>query len=816
MGRFLQRIFGDHHQNQSCGGNGCGQAMYDGAYGDSNSGQCAPRPVFRNQQPGYGGQQPGFVDCNQGYGQPAQPQQFRASEGVRRAEYRNGTNEYSTVTERSNPYKPKSDYNEDTFTDAANRAAKEGKPLVVVVGNENDPRTNAHLSRAWGAQQGYSEQQGRPDSRHYYKDDAIFVNVDPAKVKEGSVLAGVFANQQIGKDSAPTTLVLGTTNSSDGARLRTQQRFNNPADSFGIISEIDRAKAQLKPLNVTYTDAKSQSDAPAQTKKEEAKKEETKPEAAKPEAAKPASTPADVRKRVMEALSQDTDPETRARVMRALDEIEAEKAKAKPKESDKPKTTELPKTPEQIAAENAKKAREAASSQPVDLYGENRNGVKPAEKQTEKPAARTSDSPAPPVPNPPPPVVETAHKPREVPAPPVPNPPDTTPKREVPAPPVVQKPAAKIEPAKPAPAKINDLGPDVPKVEAPKPPKVEPPKPDAIDPRALSESVFQFQMAKIRGFDDFYKNETARQDKAMRSIDAAGTNSAEAAKLLGYDDMNLIGHRQFEAKVKDQYGTFSWRSTIKTEENKIADQRAEQWAGLRKLASDQTDPNYIHKQMLLHEIATGKHIAYKEGIKVSNYNEDRDKEGNPIISARGTWQIEAAEKLAEIAKDPKLNHEVVARSLPELLRNSQVPTAAKLKALEGVVALAQDKTSGFMDVRGEDAKKTPDFPYADGKPKDVAVAAIIKAMHADNNSWSGKPNMEFQEAALKALVQLKAVESINQLRAIQGQTTDANLRNMIGKYAEKLTDAAKPADSAIVERTIRAQMQQRGAQPAGK
>lgn len=899
MGRFLQRIFGDHHQNQSCSGNSCGQAMYDSAYSDSNSGNCAPRPVhpqaFYPGQAGqpqqFRGQQPGYVDCNQGYYAPVAPQQFRGNEGVRHTEYRDG--KYSSVVEQNNPYKPKSEYNEDTFTDAANRAAKEGKPLVVVVGNENDPRTREHLSRAWGAQQGSSEVQGRPETRHYYKDDAIFVNVDPAKVKEGSVLAGVMANQQLGKDSAPATLVLGTSEAADGTRLHTQQRFNNPAQSFGIIGEIDRAKTQLKPLSVTYKDAvKPTSDSPVTPKPEETKPAGTKP-ADKPEAkpetkaeTKAETTPADLRKRVMEALSQENDPETRAKVMRVLDEIEAEKAKAK----DKGKET--PRQP-LSQAEIERKAKEAANSQPVDLFGDDRNGGS-LPRLPEKPAANPKLDNVP-VPNPPQVRTETAPKPRETtakpPAPgipgpelppnpnkpaakpetpakpaapaqprveqpaapakpaevkaPVPNPPPTTDapakparteavkpqastkpaevKPAVPVQPRVEQPAAPAKPveaAKPAvpakpQAKVEDLGPDAPpKVQTPKPEV----KPDAIDPRALNESVFQYQMSKIRGFDDFYKNETSRQDKAIRSINAAGTNSAEAAKLLGYDDMNLIGHRQFEAKVKDQYHTLWRRSSIRTAEDGVAQERADQWEALRKNAGNQEDPNYLHKQYLLYEIAGGRHIAYKEGTKVSNYNEDRDADGKPLISSRGTWQIEATEKLAEIAKDPKLNHEVVARVLPELLRHSQVPQAAKLKALEGVVALAQDKTSSFMDVRTEEAKKNPSFPYADGKPRDVAVASIVKAMHADNNSYSGQPDLEFQEAALKSLVQLKAVDSINQLRTIQAQTVDAKLRDLIGKYADKITDAAKPEDSAAVERAMRAQMQQmqKATQPAAK
>lgn len=387
---------------------------------------------------------------------------------------------------------------------------------------------------------------------------------------------------------------------------------------------------------------------------------------------------------------------------------------------------------------------------------------------------------------------------------------------------VPEQPAqAKLEEAKPVEAKPVEAKPvqvqtkpvetaNLPPQATEKPAEMSDKERAEAETRIIAEVANQIRDGRIKTFDRFYENESIRSERASRTLDQTGTSQAKAREMLGYDDMNLIDFQAFKKQVDEQYGfwnNFNSRSYIKSKEDVVSNSRDEQWTNLKKLAADQNDPNYKHKQVLLAEIAMGMHLPIKEGERVSYYHDDRMATGNQIVAPRAAWQKQAAETLAAIAADPKANHDVVARVLPEIMANPFIPAETRIAAMKGMVALASDTTSSFMDVRTKAEKQSGNNLAVLGTPREVAIASILKAMHRDNNHYTGKPNLEVQKAGMEALLQLKAGETLMQLHSLGKRSPSPEVRQAAEDYSKKIAAASQPELLKLAEAELRKQMQ---------
>lgn len=681
-----------------------------------------------------------------------------------------GKRGFESATRVSGEIKPESRFNESTFIDAANQAAREGKPIVLVIGNPATAATRDHLSKAWSMQNGHYEQQGRPDTRRHYKDEAVFVNIDPAKVKEGSLLSDLLKEQKLDRNNS-ATLILAARSTSDGASLSVKERFDQAADPFRLIAAHDQIKAAVKPVAGSFSDNTVPA-VPVKPGKDEAPQKPQEPQ---------------------------------ARPVIGNNEV---KDNFSPHRNGGPDTAVLPQS--NFAPHRPVKFSDALAPQ------------KPAAIMPEKPAAIVPEKP---VVAPEKPVAVVPQKPAMQPEKPLqlepsdfaPQPiekPRETPKKPVAATP--EKPAAvgPQNPAaaaseKPAPAKPVETA-NLPPQATEKPAEISDKERAEAEKRIIAEVADQIRDGRIKTFDRFYENESIRSERASRTLDQTGTSQDKAREMLGYDDMNLISFNSFKKQVEDQYGfwnNFNSRSYIKSKEDVVSNSRDEQWANLKKLAADQNDPNYKHKQVLLAEIARGMYLPPKEGEKVSYYHDDRMATGNQIIAPRAAWQKQAAETLAAIAADPKADHEVVARVLPEIMANPFIPAETRIAAMKGMVALAGDTTSSFMDVRTKAEKQAGNNLAVVGTPREVAIASILKAMHRDNNHYTGKPNAEVQKAGMEALLQLKACETLMQLHSLGKRSPSPQVRQAAEDYSKKIAAASQPELLKLAEMELRRQMQ---------
>lgn len=577
---------------------------------------------------------------------------------------------------------PTSACSEDNFSKAANDAAARGVPLILVVGNPaSNLEAREHQSKAWSMQNGYYEEQGRANTRRHYKDEAVFVNVDPAKVKEGTMLDKLLKEQHLtGKDAA--TLMCSTRSNSDGASFSVKQRFDQPTDPFKLISAHDALKTQVKPIKTAYTD--------------------------------------------------EAEP------------VQKQELHIKPLEQLIAPALKIPPAP---SAE--------------DLYDDRRNGgnignnkaeVKPEVKQEQKPEVTQEQKPASQ-----PEILDFGNPPGldEI----TPGKPEAVKKPEQPA--EQQQKAEQLE-----------------KAEAEKQAKV---KQEEMN-RMVAGTADRLRIERIESFDRFYTDEVKRTDRASQTLGDIGTNATEAKNLLKYDDMNLIAFNDYKREIGKQYGVLSYRQTIMNGEDAVQENRNQQWEGLKKGAADPGDPNHLHKQYLLYEIARGNYLPKTHTEKISNYHDHRQTVGGQITAQRGVWQAEAAETLANIAANPKLNHDVVARLLPNLVNNPILPELTRVKAMTGIANLATDTTSTYMDVRTKGDRENKNPLDVTGAPRDVAIASIINAMHKDNSNPNYKPSVHVQREGMKALTQLKAVEAMRQIRSLGKQSMLPELRQMSEDY----------------------------------
>ena len=80
-------------------------------------------------------------------------------------------------------------------------------------------------------------------------------------------------------------------------------------------------------------------------------------------------------------------------------------------------------------------------------------------------------------------------------------------------------------------------------------------------------------------------------------------------------------------------------------------------------------------------------------------------------------------------------------------------------------------------------------------------------MNKDNSNLSGKPNLEFQKAAMDALVSLKAVEAMKQLRSLGKRSVSGELRQMTEDTNKKIRDTARLDFSPMAEQIIKGQLE---------
>lgn len=673
-----------------------------------------------------------------------------------------GKRGFESATRVSGEIKPESRFNESNFIDAANQAAREGKPIVMVVGNPANAATRDHLSKAWSMQNGHYEQQGRPDTRRHYKDEAIFVNIDPAKVKEGSLLSDLLKEQKLEKNNS-ATLILAARSTSDGASLSVRELFDQAADPFRLIAAHDQIKAAVKPVAGSFSDNNLPA-VPVKPGQDEA--------AQKPQ--EPQAKPVIGNTEVTDNFS--------------------------PHRNGGPDTTALPQS--NFAPHRPVRFSDALAPQKPAVVPEKPAAVVPQKPATqpEKPLHLEPSDFAP----------QPIEKPQETPKKPVAVPPEkpaaATPEKPAAVGPQNQAAAPSEKPAPAKPAETANLPPQANE----KPAEISEKERAEAEKRIIAEVADQIRDGRIKTFDRFYENESIRSERASRTLDQTGTSQDKAREMLGYGDMNLLDFNAFKKQVADQYGfwnNFNSRSYIKSKEDVVSNSRDEQWANLKKLAADQNDPNYKHKQVLLAEIARGMHLPPKEGERVSYYHDDRMATGNQIIAPRAAWQKQAAETLAAIAADPKADHEVVARVLPEIMANPFIPAETRIAAMKGMVALAGDTTSSFMDVRTKAEKQAGNNLAVVGTPREVAIASILKAMHRDNNHYTGKPNAEVQKAGMEALLQLKASETLMQLHSLGKRSPSPEVRQAAEDYSKKIAAACQPDLLKLAEMELRRQMQ---------
>ncbi|MCA0316118.1 MAG: hypothetical protein LCH63_20025 [Candidatus Melainabacteria bacterium] len=669
---------------------------------------------------------------------------------------------------------PQTNWNQNNFAEAANQAAREGKPLVIVVGSEKNPETAAHLSKAWSMQNGHYEVQNRPDTRKYYKDEAVFVRVDPEKVKPGTVIDDLLQREKLQSGDAATIIATaGGTNSKNdtgknGAELlTTKAHFGEPTDPFKLISAHESARNGLRPSEAKFED--------------NAKFENKPPSEIAPQRENQIS-PRDV---------EDLYPDSRNEIPKVNPEITPPIRDLRDLYPDS--RNEIPQINPETNPEKTPQARDIE-----DLYPDSRNSAPtPLRRrgyEEELPPEVKSESPAKPIEVPGDALSETPQAPVETPQAPVETPqaPVETPQAPVETPQApVETPQAPVEtPQAPVETPQAHLGPiDQAPAQLEEAQRQRETARGEVSPRMLLEQAAQLNSMRMESFDHFFKSETLRNDKAGRSIEDVQASDAGARNLLTVPEYNLLDFNKFKAEIDNQYSIFSSRDTILKGENGVADKRDAQFEALRNSAKSEGS-DYRNKQVLLAQMAKGLHLPAKEGEKVSYYAEYRMENGNQIVSPRESWQESAAQTLADIAADPNKDHSVVARVLPEILNNPFIPATVRIKALAGMTALAGDKTSNYMDNRTSAEKQINDPTQVLGTPREVTIAAIVKAMQRDSNHFSVKPSIEFQKAALDSLLMLKAGESAMQLQMLAKSTTSQELRELYSQYIKLIGQAS--------------------------
>jgi hypothetical protein len=280
-------------------------------------------------------------------------------------------------------------------------------------------------------------------------------------------------------------------------------------------------------------------------------------------------------------------------------------------------------------------------------------------------------------------------------------------------------------------------------------------------------------------FERYMQGERERLTRAMDSSskDHPETASANTAWLLSQPAESLIRDFGFAAKMKDVEWYFREKYVI-ADENKVSDQRKEQWEQVRNSASNPEDPNWEKKQGVLQEIMNGSHIA--DGRKFGRMNSERGD--NPVSNNKLQWQVEAAEALVK-ANSANVNHDFSTRAIIRgLVGNSNargevdlwVPEAARIKLLDAITPMSKEAGNAFLGAN----------------PKDTALATVITALersHASRKSEEG-----FQTAAINKLMEFDDARGIAILQKLSTESANTKIKDQATVQLKKLREKIKP------------------------
>lgn len=540
------------------------------------------------------------------------------------------------------------DFTDGDYSKALAKAAREGKPLVVVFASDRTPGAMNSVDSVKSAQNSRVGNEGWP-----VKDNAVFVYVDSDKAAKTPELRDLMNQKGISGDRA-RTIVYNAEMGPDGKVKAVATALNNDRSDFSgaqLASDIHSAKAHSRPLNVPEgKDAKEaflkpQEATPAPADRTGDKSTQT----AKLEA-KLAEQAQELEKMKQELLAL------------RLELLEARKNNGRPRS-----TVTEPYFPP---------ARERPSEDPIsDIL------------KTQLPTSTPQDvQPKPPTLGP---------IPREV----VPNPKTRDGKPVEPDSnkpginkPEVKKPGAQVE-APPA-AKA----PEAPKVPqgAQSPKGIDLLKPDA-KPKEDQPNQFEDKRNQIRAaFNNFSESEDRRLNGAVATMkDDHPTATAEKTKWLRQqEDMNLLADGDIRAKLNN-LGTYWTGSGRRADEDALVEKRAQQWQDLRYQAANPGDPNHKAKQFMLYEFMTGKHT---DGFNFGTENEYRVGHGGSALKTdREEWQKQAAKALVEVIKKPGVEHELATRLIIDGLNNPKVPVSARIELLAGIEHMAADTKNKYLD-----------------------------------------------------------------------------------------------------------------------
>ncbi len=280
-------------------------------------------------------------------------------------------------------------------------------------------------------------------------------------------------------------------------------------------------------------------------------------------------------------------------------------------------------------------------------------------------------------------------------------------------------------------------------------------------------------------FERYMQGERERLTRAMdgSSKDHPETAGNNTAWLLSQPAESLIRDFGFAAKMKDVDWYFREKYVI-ADENKVSDERKEQWEQVRNSASNPQDPNWEKKQGVLHEIMNGSHIA--EGRRFGRMNSERGD--NPVSNNKLQWQVEAAEALVK-ANSANVNHDFSTRAIIRgLVGNSNargevylpVPEAARIKLLDAITPMSKEAGNAFLGAN----------------PKDTALATVITAL--ERSHASRRPEEAFQTAALNKLMEFDDARGIAVLQKLSTESANTKIKDQATAQLKKLRDKIKP------------------------
>ncbi len=350
------------------------------------------------------------------------------------------------------------------------------------------------------------------------------------------------------------------------------------------------------------------------------------------------------------------------------------------------------------------------------------------------------------------------------------------------------QPAKPIELPKPGPQQVQPIEGPRPGSQQVKP--IEGPRPGSKTVEQLVKENEEILQARVTGkveqiksgFDKYMKGEEVRLSRAISTKEAEhpSTSSASTRWLLDQDRENLIPDWKFTKKIDDV--GYKWTTDgVISSENELVAARAEQWEQVRSNAANKQDPNMETKQALLHEIMTGQHL---DGRKFGRTNDSRGD--SPLKTDKEQMQVEAAEAQVKANGTAGINHDFTTRSIIAGLRGEArkdgsgnvigaylpVPEKARIKLLDAIVPMSNDTGN----------------PFLDGKPKDVALAAVVTAL--DRSHVSGRPEETFQMAAINKAMELKDPRALGIMEKL---STESSMPKVKALATQKVAELRKLA-----------------------